>query len=162
VRGLVLVDASPPAGGEGVEEAVAATARALQQWPASFRSRSEARAFFAERFGSRAAEAWTSGLERVETGWQPRFDVGVMAQTLREAISVPGWEEWESIACPALVVRAGRGTVEPQAAGEMVERLCGARLVEIADAAHDVHLDRPDEWRGALSGFLDAVDGRRA
>ena len=162
VRGLVLVDASP-SGGEGVEEAVSATARALREWPASFGSRSDAHAFFAERFGGDlAAEAWTNGLERVEDGWQPRFDVEVMAQTLREAISVPSWEEWDSITCPTLVVRAGNGMVEPEIAKEMTERLSSAQLVEIADAAHDVHLDRPDEWREALTGFLDSVDGQMA
>jgi pimeloyl-ACP methyl ester carboxylesterase len=162
VRGLVLVDASPSGGGEGVEEAVSATGRALREWPASFGSRPDAQAFFAERFGSGlAAGAWTSGLERGENGWQPRFDVEVMAQTLRDAISVPSWEEWDSITCPTLVVRAGNGMVEPETAKEMTERLSRARLVEIADAAHDVHLDRPDEWREALTGFLDAVDGPR-
>jgi pimeloyl-ACP methyl ester carboxylesterase len=163
VRGLVLVDASPSGGGEGVEEAVSATARALREWPPSFGSRSDAQAFFAERFGGGlAAEAWTSGLERVGNGWQPRFDVEVMAQTLRDAISVPSWEEWDSITCPTLVVRAGNGMVEPETAKEMTERLSRAQLVEIADAAHDVHLDRPDEWREALTGFLDSVDGQMA
>jgi pimeloyl-ACP methyl ester carboxylesterase len=163
VRGLVLIDASPAGGGEGVEEAVSATVRALREWPATFGSRSDAHAFFAERFGgSLAAEAWTSGLERVGNGWQPRFDVDVMARTLREAISAPSWDEWDSITCPTLVVRAGNGMVEPETAKEMTERLSRAQLVEIADAAHDVHLDRPDEWREALAGFLDSVDGQIA
>lgn len=158
VRGLALVDASP-SGGEAVEEAVSATARALQEWPALFGSRADAEAFFADQFGGGlAAEAWTSGLERVEDGWQPRFDVEVMAQTLREAISVPSWQEWESIKCPALVVRAGSGMVEPETAREMTERLPTAQLVEIPGAAHDLHLDHPDEWRDALIGFLDSVD----
>jgi pimeloyl-ACP methyl ester carboxylesterase len=163
VRGLVLVDASPYGGGEGVEEAVSATVRALREWPESFGSRSDAQAFFAERFGGGlAAEAWTSGLERVENGWQPRFDVEVMAQTLRDAISVPSWEEWDRIACPALVVRAGNGMVEPETSREMTKRLSRAQVVEIADASHDVHLDRPDAWREALTGFLDSVDGEMA
>ena len=162
VRGLVLVDAIP-SGGEGVEEAVSATAGALRGWPASFGSRSDAYAFFAERFGAGlAAEAWTSGLERVDNGWQPRFDVEVMAQTLREAVSVPSWEEWEGITCPTLLVPAGDGMVEPETARQMTERLATAQLVEIADAAHDVHLDRPDEWRDALTGFLDSLDGQMA
>ena len=160
VRGLVLVDASPSSGGEGVEEAVGAVARALREWPASFGSRADAQTFFAERFGGGlAAEAWTSGLERVPTGWQTRFDVEVMAQTLRAALSVPSWDEWDSITCPTLVVRAGNGMVDPETTREMAARLPGARVVEMADAAHDVHLDRPDEWREALGGFLDSVDG---
>ena len=146
-----------------MQEAVSATAGALREWPASFGSRSEAQAFFADRFGNGlAAEAWTSGLERGENGWRPRFDVDVMARMLRDAISVSAWKEWDSITCPTLIVRAGDGMVEPEIAEEMTERLPQARLVEIAGAAHDVHLDRPDEWREALGRFLDSVDGRTA
>lgn len=157
VRGLVIVDADP-SGGEGVEEAVSGLANALGEWPASFTSRSEAEAFFAKRFGSGLpAEAWTSGLEHRQDGWRPRFDVGVMAQTLRAAISAPSWDEWDRISCPTLVVRAGNGMIDPDAAGEMVRRLPGARLIEIPDATHDVHLDKPDEWQDALNGFLDSV-----
>jgi pimeloyl-ACP methyl ester carboxylesterase len=157
VRGLVLVDASP-SGGEGVEEAVGAIACALREWPASFESRSDAHAFFVERFGAGlAAQAWTSGLERAQNRWQPRFDADVMAQTLRAAICAPSWDEWESIECPALVVRAGDGIVAHETVGEMTERLPGAQLVEITGAAHDLHLDRPDEWRRALTAFLDGL-----
>jgi pimeloyl-ACP methyl ester carboxylesterase len=106
--------------------------------------------------------SWTSGLEQVENGWQPRFDVEVMAQTLRDAISIPSWEEWDSLTCPTLVVRAENGMVDPEPAKEMTKRLSRAQLVEIADAAHDAHLDRPEEWREALTGFLDSVDGQMA
>jgi pimeloyl-ACP methyl ester carboxylesterase len=163
VRALVLVDASPEGGGDGVEETVAATAAALREWPTPFGSRADAEAFFAERFGNGlAAEAWASGLEQSDTGWRPRFDVEVMAQTLREAISVPSWDEWDRIRCPTLVVRAGNGMVAPETASEMTVRLPGAQVVEIADAAHDLHLDRPDEWRDALIGFLDSLDCQKA
>jgi pimeloyl-ACP methyl ester carboxylesterase len=36
------------------------------------------------------------------------------------------------------------------------------RLVELTDAAHDLHLDRPDQWRQALSSFLDSLDTQTA
>jgi pimeloyl-ACP methyl ester carboxylesterase len=161
VRGRVLVDASPAGGGDDVEETVTATAGALRAWPASFASRSDADVFFAERFGAGlAAGAWASGLEDSETGWRPRFDVDVMAQTLRE-VSVPSWDEWDTIRCPTLVVRARNRMIEPETAGEIIERLPRAQLVEIPDAAHDLHLDRPDEWRDALIGFLDSLDRQR-
>lgn len=91
------------------------------EWPGSFASRSDAEAFFVDRFGAGlAAEAWTSGLEYVESGWRPRFDVEVMAQTLRGAISVADWDEWTSIMCPTLIVRAGNGMVEPEIANDGV------------------------------------------
>jgi pimeloyl-ACP methyl ester carboxylesterase len=158
VRGLVLVDASP-SDGEGAEEAASAITEALREWPTPFASRADARAFFAQRFGDGLpAESWTNGLERAGGGWRPRFDIQVMAQTLREALSEASWEEWDDITCPALIVRAGNGVVDSDTAEEMARRLPSARLVEIAEAAHDLHLDRPDEWRQALTGFLDAVD----
>lgn len=53
------------------------------------------------------------------------------------------------IRCPTVVVHAGNGVVEPETASGMTERLPGAQLIEIADAAHDLHLDRPDDWRDA-------------
>jgi pimeloyl-ACP methyl ester carboxylesterase len=113
VRGLVLVEASPDGGGPEVEDAVSAFTAALREWPVPFASRAEAEAFFTERFGGRlAGEAWASGLERREDGWWPRFDLAVMARMLRAAIAEPSWDEWERVACPTLVVRAG--TVEPR------------------------------------------------
>lgn len=39
----------------------------------------------------------------------------------------------------------------------MKERLPQADLVEIRGAGHDVHLDRPDEWRNALMPFLNCL-----
>src|SRR4051812_42611416 len=45
MRGLVLVDGSPAGGGEAVEDAVNASAAALQAWPVPFGSRSDAEAF---------------------------------------------------------------------------------------------------------------------
>lgn len=159
VRGLVVVDASP-GGGEDVESAASSVGDELRAWPVPFGSRTEAEAFFGGRFGGRiAAEAWTRGLEQREDGWWPRFDVEVMVQMLREAIAEPSWEEWERIACPTMVVRAGNGLVDPSVAEEMVNRLPGAHLVELTGAAHDLHLDRPEEWRQTLISFLDSLGG---
>lgn len=159
-RGLVLVDASPDGGGEGVEDAVSTTATALGSWPVPFASRDDAEAFFGARFGQGlAAEAWTTGLQEGPDGWRSRFDLGVMARTLREALSSSSWEEWERITCPALVVAAGNGVVGAETAAKLVARLPHAQLVEITEAEHDLHLDRPEAWRDALNQFLDSLDG---
>jgi pimeloyl-ACP methyl ester carboxylesterase len=161
-RGLVLVDATPDGGGEGIDDAVGATIAALASWPVPFPSSAEAQMFFGARFGQGlAAEAWTNGLQEGADGWRPRFDLDVMARTMHEAIGHPSWEAWEQIECPVLIVRAGNGMVEPATAAEMVRRLPHAQLVEIADAAHDVHLDKPDAWRKVLSHFVDSVAGPR-
>lgn len=81
-----------------------------------------------------------------------------MARMLREVTRNPAWEAWERIRCPVLVVRAGDGLVDPETARAMLRRRPGTRLVELPGAAHDLHLDRPDEWRQTLIEFLDSLD----
>jgi pimeloyl-ACP methyl ester carboxylesterase len=154
VRGVALADAGP--GGfddaDAVEVNVEDLLRSLRRWPVPFASRAAAVAFFGGP--SVTAEAWAGGLERRDGGWWPRFDVDVMARTLREATSRAYWEEWERIACPALVVRAGRGQLSLADARAMAQRGRRVEVVDLPDAGHDLHLDSPAAWREALSGFL--------
>jgi pimeloyl-ACP methyl ester carboxylesterase len=154
VRGVALADAGP--GGfddpDAVEANVEDLLRSLRRWPVPFASRPAVVAFFGGP--SVTAEAWAGGLERRDGGWWPRFDVDVMARTLREATSRAYWEEWERIACPALVVRAGRGQLSLADARAMAQRGRRVEVVDLPDAGHDLHLDSPAAWREALSGFL--------
>lgn len=158
VRALALADAGP--GGIGDERAVEANVQdltdAVGRWPVPFASRDAAIDFFGGP--SASAEAWADGLERRDGGWWPRFDAGVMAHTLREATRSSYWAQWELIACPALVVRAGRGQLSLDDAHAMAARGQRVRVVDLPDAGHDLHLDSVDAWCGALSGFLDTVD----
>jgi pimeloyl-ACP methyl ester carboxylesterase len=157
VCGLVVVEASPAGEGDAVEEATRGLGAALRSWPVPFPSRSEAEAFFRDRFGGQlAAEAWAAGLEQRDHGWWPRFDVDVMMQTLRQAS--PNWDAWDNISCPTLVVRADHGLLDADVARTMIARLPRAQLTELPDAGHDLHLDRPDEWRQTLNAFLDSFD----
>jgi pimeloyl-ACP methyl ester carboxylesterase len=153
VRGLVLADASPA---EGRESEVADVQRALAGWPVPFPSRDAALSFFGGP--SLAAEAWVQGLEQRDDGWWPSFDLDVIIRTLREAAGESHWEHWEAIACPTLVVRAGNELVRDAEARQMIDRLPRAQFVELHDAEHDLHLDRPLEWRRAITDFLDEFD----
>jgi pimeloyl-ACP methyl ester carboxylesterase len=158
VRGLVVADASPAGGGDPQAHAanVGELGRALRRWPVPFASRDAAIAFFGGP--SLSAEAWADGLEQRDGGWWPRFDVEVMVRTLHEADSRSYWDEFERIACPTLVVRAGAGFLPPADARAMARRGQRAHVLDLAGAKHDLHLDRPDEWCAALSEFLDALD----
>jgi pimeloyl-ACP methyl ester carboxylesterase len=156
-RALVLVEASPAGDAGDAAEAADAMRMALREWPVPFPSRADAQKFFAARFGTLAADAWTSGLEERDDHWWPRFDIDVMVEMLQQAIAEPSWQDWERIACPTLVVIAGNGFVGRQTAQEMIERLPGAQLAEFAVAGHDLHLDSPEEWRRTLSVFLDGL-----
>ncbi len=158
VRGLVLADASP-VGDESAAGSDSEVGDALASWPVPFASLGAAREFFADRFGSRlAGEAWAAGLERGEDGWRPRFDLDTMVRTVRAAAGRPSMAEWESVRCPTLVVAAGGGMLDYSELAPIVERLPGARMVEIPGAAHDLHLDRPVEWQRAVTEFLGSLE----
>jgi pimeloyl-ACP methyl ester carboxylesterase len=157
VRGLVLADAGPAGADEAdvVEVDLGRLEQSLRRWPVPFASREAAVEFFGGP--SLNAEAWAGGLERRDGGWWPRFEIEVMVRTLREAVSRSLWEDWERISCPSLVVRAGDGSVAPGDAQAMAARGQHARLVELAGAKHDLHLDHPAEWREALTEFVESL-----
>ena len=151
VWALVVAEGCPEADpdGEGAE--------GIRKWldgvaSPPFASRDAAAAFF--RGPSLYADAWADGLEERDDGLWPRFDSEVMVQTLREGTLSDYWEEWQAIKCPTLVVRAGDGFFPKGVLESMAERLPGARFVEIPGAEHDLHLDRPAEWRQTVANFL--------
>jgi pimeloyl-ACP methyl ester carboxylesterase len=152
VRGLVVADAGP---GKGSEATVADVQEVLRRWPVPFESKEAAVDFFGGP--SVAAGAWVDGLEEHDGGWWPRFDLQVITRTLREAEAHSYWEQWEAIRCPTLVVRAGNGVLSDAEAMRMLDRLPHARVVELTGAQHDLHLDRPVEWRREVSAFLDEI-----
>lgn len=156
VRTLVLADAAPSDGSNG-EAAARSIGDALRRWPVPFSSKEAGAEFFRQRFGEGAALPWADGLEERPDGWRPRFDIDVMVRTLREMQDRPSWADWESLRCPVLVVRAGQGVLDPEDVEEMAARLPSAEVVVLPESRHDVHLDRPQEWRRALIEFLDSA-----
>jgi pimeloyl-ACP methyl ester carboxylesterase len=159
VRALVVAEASPAGAGEQGAARIAAEVRtSLARWPVPFASREAAVTFFGGP--SVSADAWAAGLEQRDDGWWPTFDLDVMARTLRQAIAADYWNEWERIHCPALIVRAGAGQLTTAQAQEMVDRLPHARLAELPDAPHDLHLGQPEAWRDAVAPFLSTLSCR--
>ncbi|HWI21518.1 MAG TPA: alpha/beta hydrolase [Baekduia sp.] len=161
VRGLVMADAGPRGGGEAAsrDQAVAKLGDSLRRWPVPFASVDDAVEFFGGP--GLAAEAWAGGLELRDDGWWPRFDVDVMIRTLQEAIGRSYWDAWERVVWPSLVVRSGEEYLPADDAALMVASGRDARLVELPEATHDLHLDRPGEWRAALSEFIDSLGSRQ-
>jgi pimeloyl-ACP methyl ester carboxylesterase len=152
VRALVVVEASPG----GIDrDGLRNVGNSLKSWPVPFPDREAALAHFGGDTG--AGRAWADGLEAGPDGLRPRFEVDVMIATLEATLDLTYWDEWSAIRCPTLIVTAGRGVVSADKARTMVERLPGSRLTGIADAGHDVHLDAPQDWREALTGFLNSL-----
>jgi pimeloyl-ACP methyl ester carboxylesterase len=149
VRALVVAEASPAA---TPPETVTAVRDRLEAWPVPFSSLGDAKAFFGGE--TLAARAWSDGLEEREGALWPPFDVEVMVAALSATVGTNYWEDWAQIEAPTLIVRAGQGELRESEAREMLARLPGATLVEIAGAGHDVHLEAPIEWRKTVAPFL--------
>jgi pimeloyl-ACP methyl ester carboxylesterase len=151
VRGLVVAEATPAADPDAAD----VVRRWLESWPLPFASVAEAAGFFGGE--SLRARTWAGGLERRGDGLWPAFDVEVMLAALAEACTVSYWDEWRRLRCPTLLVRAagleGRETYQ-----RMIAEAPSATLVDIAEAGHDLHLDRPDAWRAQLEAFLVHLD----
>ncbi len=146
VRALVLVEA---ADGEPDPETPRRIERWLASWPLPFASRAEAAAFLG---GGPVGAGWAAGLEEREDGWWPRFEPDVMVR------SIERWDpRWDHVACPALVVRAENGIITAADAAEMTRRRPGTRVVTVAGAGHDVHLEAPEAVRDAITEFLDGL-----
>lgn len=151
VRALVVVEATPAAD----REAVGRLRLWLESWPVPFATREEALVFFGGDTGS--ARAWVAGLEDRDDGLWPGFDREVLLGVLGEASRRDWWDEWTRIRCPVLVVRGAHGA-DPSETALMAEMLSAARLVEIEDAGHDLHLEQPLRWRNTLEAFLHSLD----
>src|SRR4051794_4679816 len=122
VSGLVVIEATPASDDESV---VTAVEQGLRAWPVPFRSRAAAVEFFEEPAG----EAWAGGLEQRADGWWPRFDVDVMAETLRGAIDQSRWDLWGRIRSPTLVVRGENGALTRDDARAMADALAETRWI---------------------------------
>lgn len=147
VRGLVVAEATPQANPDAPRRVRAW----LEEWPKPFQSREQAVAFFGG--DTPRARAWGSGLEQRDDGLWPWFEIPVVLNALNEIACCSYWGEWANIRCPVLVVCAqvGAPNTEIQRMLELVPR---SRLVEIANAGHDIHLDQPERWRQALETFI--------
>jgi pimeloyl-ACP methyl ester carboxylesterase len=101
-----------------------------------------------------APERVRSALRACPAPYGAELDPDAAAATVAEIASREWWPEWERIRCPVLVVTGQSGEVSRELAQEMIGRRPAASLVEIADAGHDVHLDRPDALADAIEAFV--------
>jgi pimeloyl-ACP methyl ester carboxylesterase len=150
VRALVIAEATPASD----REAVASVRRWLASWPLPFPTSDHAQAFFGG--DTLRARAWSAGLEQRRDGLWPAFEPAVLLAALAGAEARSHWDEWASIRCPVLVVRAADGAPSGETR-RMLDLLPGAGLAEIEEAGHDVHLDQPERWETVVFQFISTV-----
>jgi pimeloyl-ACP methyl ester carboxylesterase len=152
VAALVLVEAGP---GGSDQEGPERIGRWLDSWPVPFASRAEAAEFFG---GGAVGAGWAWGLEERD-GLRPAFERDVLVRSLDENARRSYWDEWESVACPALAVFAEESFLPAREIEEMLRRRPATRAVSVPGTVHDLHLQRPAALHRALAGFLDEVRG---
>ncbi|MFT3862865.1 MAG: alpha/beta hydrolase [Solirubrobacterales bacterium] len=157
---LVVAEAGPDGGPDGAARKATEVGAALERWPVPFPDRSAAEAFFGGP--SPRAEAWTRGLRPGPDGLHRRFEVDVVTRMLRDVAARDCWEEWSRIDCPTLIVRGGDGEIPDGEAARMRSDRPDARYVELPGVGHEVHLEKIDLWRAAVSRFLEEVATRGA
>ncbi|HEX4718861.1 MAG TPA: alpha/beta hydrolase [Thermoleophilaceae bacterium] len=82
------------------------------------------------------------------------IDAASAAACLDEIAERDFWDEWRSISCPVLVVRAEHGGHGAGVVERMTRENPHARSVVIAEAGHDVHLDQPGALADAIQEWL--------
>jgi pimeloyl-ACP methyl ester carboxylesterase len=155
VRALVMIEAGPGGVGPGLPHEIGEW---LASWPVPFASRTAAAEFFG---GGLAGEGWAAGLERRADGWWPRFEPGLMVESLTELSRRTFWQEWTQVRCPTLVLLAESGFISPEETRQMTRTRPDAVIVTVPGAGHDVHLDEPETVRAAITGFLTAHGSAR-
>ena len=153
VRALVMVEAGAAGSGPDLPESIGTW---LASWPVPFPSLAAAAEFFG---GGPAGSGWAAGLEERRDGWWPRFDPSLMVRSLAEISTRSFWREWTRVACPVLVVLAESGFIPPDEAREMARSRPGTAMVTVAEAGHDVHMERPQAVGAAIDGFLRGLRG---
>jgi pimeloyl-ACP methyl ester carboxylesterase len=137
-----------PARATSVEEAIAerqlygdgSTAHALAASQQFIRS-AEARQWYAESLREYAADSDPEAVRKLLLN-AGQVDDGLMLQAFR---------------CPTLVIRPETDETFGRARGQRIVGLIRqARLVEIPDAGHFVHVERPEAVAAVLAPFLDA------
>ncbi|MHB1192882.1 MAG: 2-succinyl-6-hydroxy-2,4-cyclohexadiene-1-carboxylate synthase [Longimicrobiales bacterium] len=69
------------------------------------------------------------------------------------------WGSLPGLRVPVLVLVGALDRKFSAIGARMVESLPDARLVQIADAGHAIHLERPDAWLGTVLNFLGGDEG---
>nr|WP_267956061.1 alpha/beta hydrolase [Streptomyces sp. MBT33] len=93
-------------------------------------------------------------MEERDGAWWPRFDRGVMVDSLAENAQRSHWEEWSSITCPTLVLLGQSGIITSQECGRMLQQRPETVAMSIPGAGHDLHLEHPHVLVEALERFL--------
>lgn len=133
--------------------------RLLGSVPTPFREKEGAKKFFEENFrhDPMTGSFLHANLETKEDGsidW--RFHQPGMVETILRGRATDASAEFAALAAPTLLIRGALSREFPEEeARRMAKARPGVELVEIADAGHYVHAEKPREFSAALKDFIE-------
>lgn len=148
VDAVVLVEGGVGGGGAGPTDDVMGW---FASWPSPFADTASAAAYFG---GGETGRAWAAGLRTGPAGLEPQFDLDVLRTAIAAVHDEERWSEWAAIRRPVLIVKGGRGYLSPDEAQRMLFENDASRLVEVAGAGHDVHLDAVEPLARLVDEFV--------
>jgi pimeloyl-ACP methyl ester carboxylesterase len=87
--------------------------------------------------------------------WRYRHDPRLTMFRTAAPTTAEQWEELRRVRCPTLILRAAEAAaVAADVAERMVEAMQNARLVEIPQTSHTMHLDNPHGFLAVVQPFL--------
>ena len=104
-------------------------------------------------------QTWLEMLEERADGYWPLFRKEEMLSSIEDQVTHDYWSEWESITCPTLIVGGEQSFLPQDQLQEMARRVPYGRYVQVPQAGHDLHLDRPEFWRHIAEEFLRELHG---
>jgi pimeloyl-ACP methyl ester carboxylesterase len=128
----------------------------LRSWPVPFPTLEAGRLWLNSQ--GLVGEVWCDVLTEQNGGWVTEFRLddmlGIVAHPPQDDREI-----WASLTIPTLVVRGGSSPMTSATTMKaMAEMLPKGRFFEVEGAGHDLHLEKPMEWRDLLLGFLSDVN----
>lgn len=161
-EGLVLEDIGP----DPKPDPTGFFKRLFQEIPTPFSSLQEAKRFLLEDFannpdfqdagGRSLALFLLTNIHESPQGWTWRFQPEAMLETLEKGRRPSQWSLWETLTCPALVIRGSLSQVLSREVFEKMLQTCRkCQGVEIPRSGHWVHAQAPEAFVTALNSWYE-------
>jgi pimeloyl-ACP methyl ester carboxylesterase len=124
----------------------------FDSWPEEFADAAAVRALFGEVAGKYFLESF----DRTPTGWRLHGEMPVWQAIANHWGTRDYWAQWRAVQAPALLIEGERTITPPGQMAQMaaVERPAPTRYLKVAGAAHLIHDEAPEVYRGAVEAFL--------
>jgi pimeloyl-ACP methyl ester carboxylesterase len=122
----------------------------FDSWPVEFPRESVVTAMF----GPVAGQYFLDAFDRTDTGWRLHGHVKVWRAIANHWGTRDYWAQWRAVRAPALLIEGEHTITPPGQMRQMAATHPQATYLRVEDAAHLIHDEAPETYRGAVEAFL--------